>query len=94
MNFSQSPNDGISDSWFYKYVLGIILEHWPGFEKFTIHPVIMNELNFAQGEYNSVKGMIRSAWKKETGFYFIKDHNTRKFTCHSLHSDKKCKKHN
>ena len=25
----------------------------------------MNELNFAEGEYYSVKGMIRSAWRKE-----------------------------
>jgi alpha-L-rhamnosidase len=68
MNSHNHPMMGSVDSWFYRYVLGIKPDiKGPGFEKFTIHPNIINELNYAEGEYNSVKGVIKSSWKKESG---------------------------
>ena len=68
MNSHNHPMMGSVGSWLYKYVLGILpdIEH-PGFEKFTIHPYLFKDLDSAEGEYNSVKGMIKSSWKKEKG---------------------------
>jgi len=68
MNSHNHPMMGSVGSWFYKYVLGILpdIDH-PGFQKFTIHPYIFNDLDFAEGEFNSVKGIIKSSWKKENG---------------------------
>jgi alpha-L-rhamnosidase len=68
MNSHNHPMMGSVDSWFYRYILGIKPDiGGPGFAKFTIHPYIINELNYAEGEYNSVKGVIRCSWKKESG---------------------------
>jgi alpha-L-rhamnosidase len=56
---------GSVGSWFYKYILGITpdVEH-PAFERFNIRPVIFDDLTFAEGELRTVKGAIKSAWKK------------------------------
>ena len=40
---------------------------YPGFEKFSIHPRIPSELDFAEGELHTVKGIIKSVWKKSGG---------------------------
>ena len=59
MNSLNHPMMGSVDSWFYKYVLGILPDiSGPGFEKFTIRPYIFNEIEFAEGEFNSIKGII------------------------------------
>jgi len=72
MNSHNHPMMGSVDSWFYKYILGILPDiSGPGFEKFTIHPIIPDDLKFAEGEFNSVKGKIKSAWKKEKGSIFL-----------------------
>jgi alpha-L-rhamnosidase len=65
MNSHNHPMMGSVDAWFYKYLLGIrsSFDH-PGFEQFTIKPVILPDLAFAEGELNTVKGVIKSAWKK------------------------------
>jgi alpha-L-rhamnosidase len=72
MNSHNHPMMGSVDSWFYKYILGILpdIDH-PGFEKFTIHPLVFDELKFAEGELNTVKGLIKSAWRKESGSFFL-----------------------
>lgn len=68
MNSLNHPMMGSVDSWFYKYILGILPDaKGAGFEKFSIHPIIFNDLNFAEGEFSSVKGIIKSAWRKESG---------------------------
>ncbi|MDR0714696.1 MAG: glycoside hydrolase family 78 protein [Bacteroidales bacterium] len=65
MNSHNHPMMGSVGSWFYKYVLGIRSDfERPGFEQFIIKPVIFNDLTFAEGELNTVKGIIGSAWKK------------------------------
>lgn len=72
MNSHNHPMMGSVGSWFYKYVLGILPDiDNPGFEKFTIHPVIFNELDFAEGKYQSIKGMIKCSWRKEEGSMFL-----------------------
>ena len=69
MNSHNHPMMGSVGSWMYKYLLGIIPDiNYPGFEKFIIRPYIVKDLQFAQGEYKSVKGTIKSAWKKQNGF--------------------------
>ncbi len=66
MNSHNHPMMGSVDSWFYKYILGILPDiQGPGFEKFTIRPVILDDLDFVEGELNTVKGKIKTAWKKE-----------------------------
>ena len=68
MNSHNHPMMGSVGSWLYKYLLGILpdIEH-PGFEKFTIRPYILKDLQFASGEYKSVKGLVKSGWKKNNG---------------------------
>lgn len=65
MNSHNHPMMGSVGSWFFKYILGILPDlDGPGFEKFMIKPYIFNELDFAEGEFNSVKGSIKVAWRK------------------------------
>ena len=65
MNSLNHPMMGSVDTWFYKYILGILPDITAaGFENFTIHPLIPKDLDFASGELNTVKGLIKSAWKK------------------------------
>ncbi|MGN6291818.1 MAG: family 78 glycoside hydrolase catalytic domain [Chitinophagaceae bacterium] len=68
MNSHNHPMMGSVGSWLYKYILGILPDlSSPGFDKFIIHPYILTDLQFASGEYRSVKGLIRSSWKKSKG---------------------------
>lgn len=69
MNSHNHPMMGSVGSWLYKYITGIVpdIEH-PGFEKFTLHPYIIKDLDHAEASYQSVKGEIRSAWKKTKGY--------------------------
>ncbi len=68
MNSHNHPMMGSADSWFYKYVLGINPEiNYPAFQKFIVRPIIFNELDFAEGELKTVKGIIKVAWKKKDG---------------------------
>ena len=66
MNSHNHPMMGSVGSWFYKYLLGIVpeFEH-PGFEEFTIRPYMPQELTFAKGSLETVKGTIKVSWKKE-----------------------------
>jgi alpha-L-rhamnosidase len=66
MNSHNHPMMGSVGSWFYKYVIGITPDmHHPGFSQFVIRPVIFDELKFAEGELNTVKGLIKCAWRKQ-----------------------------
>jgi alpha-L-rhamnosidase len=72
MNSLNHPMMGSVDSWFYKYILGIIPDITkPGFEDFSIHPYVINDLDSAAGELNTVKGVIKSAWKKAHGSFYL-----------------------
>jgi alpha-L-rhamnosidase len=72
MNSLDHPMMGSVYSWFYKYCLGILPDaQYPGFGRFTIRPSIFKDLNSADGEFASVKGAIKSAWRKENGFFYL-----------------------
>ena len=72
MNSLDHPMMGSVDSWFYKYCLGILPDaQHPGFEKFTIRPSIFKDLNSADGDFASIKGMIKTAWEKDGGYFYL-----------------------
>jgi alpha-L-rhamnosidase len=65
MNSHNHPMMGSAGSWFYKYILGIVPDFdYPGFERFSIKPFIIRDLDFAEGEFNTIKGKIKTAWSK------------------------------
>jgi len=66
MNSHNHPMMGSVGSWFYKYVIGINPDsQYPGFKQFVIKPYVFNDLTFVEGELNTVKGVIKSAWHKQ-----------------------------
>jgi alpha-L-rhamnosidase len=72
MNSHNHPMMGSVGSWFYKYILGITPEFdYPGFERFTVKPYIMNGLDFAEGELETIKGTIKTKWKKEGNLFTL-----------------------
>jgi len=72
MNSHNHPMMGSIGSWFYKYILGIVPDiNHPGFEHFKIHPYIFKDLTYAEGEIKSVRGIIKSAWKKDEKFVYL-----------------------
>lgn len=72
MNSHNHPMMGSIGSWFYKYAIGITpLAGSNAFESLIIKPIIFKELDFASGAYHSVKGIIKSAWRKEEGYLLI-----------------------
>lgn len=72
MNSHNHPMMSSVGSWFYKYLVGIIPDiSGKGFEKFTIHPYIIDDLEFVEGEYKSVKGIIKSTWKKHESTLYL-----------------------
>lgn len=72
MNSHNHPMMGSVDSWFYKYVLGIVPDiDGPGFEKLTIRPCVIADLDSAEGEVNTVKGPVKCSWKKENGSFLL-----------------------
>ncbi len=58
------PMFGSVDEWLYRSLLGINAAA-PGFEKIRIKPQPAGDLSWAKGDYYSVKGLIKSSWKKE-----------------------------
>lgn len=65
--FSQNhPMFGSINEWFYRSLLGINSAK-AGFERITIKPQPANDLMWAKGSYNSVRGKISSSWRIENG---------------------------
>lgn len=78
MNYSTLPEDwgsksslnhvflGDISAWMMNWLAGIRYdEAAPGFRRIEITPCFVKELDWAKGEYHSVKGLIRSEWKRE-----------------------------
>ena len=62
------PLGGGLGQWFYYALAGIRPDpDGPGFKKIIIKPDMVTGLTHASGEYRSVYGLIRSAWKREEG---------------------------
>jgi alpha-L-rhamnosidase len=60
------PMFGSIDEWFYRSLLGINATS-PGFASLRIQPQPVADLTYAKGFYRSVRGEIRSSWRKENG---------------------------
>jgi alpha-L-rhamnosidase len=57
---------GAVGEWMYRTILGINLdESQPAYKHFEIHPQPGGGVTWAKGSYNSIRGMISSAWKQE-----------------------------
>jgi alpha-L-rhamnosidase len=64
---------GSIDAWFYKYLAGIQLdEENPAYSSFTIKPLLLKGLDFANAKLETIKGTVSSSWKKEAGNLTIK----------------------
>jgi alpha-L-rhamnosidase len=57
---------GHAEEWFYRG-LGGISPAAPGFRQITIKPAVVGDLTSAQAAYESVRGRIRCAWRRESG---------------------------
>lgn len=59
---------GDVSAWMYNYLAGINFDPGqPGFSHFIVRPCFVKDLQWVKGEYNSVKGLIRSEWKRQDG---------------------------
>lgn len=57
---------GDISAWMYNVLAGINLDkEQPGFENIIIKPYFVKDLEWVKGEYNSVRGIIKSEWKRE-----------------------------
>jgi len=57
---------GDISAWMYNILAGINLDKEnPGFQNIIIRPYFVKELDWVNGEYNSVRGLIKSEWKRE-----------------------------
>ena len=62
MDSFDHANFGTCVEWFYRGILGIDLLQ-PGFKQILIAPQIGGGLTWAQGSYDSIQGIIASAWQ-------------------------------
>jgi len=71
---AQMPSLGGSCvGWLYRGVLGIRGDlNAPGFKHFVIKPEPMDEVTWAKGHYDSIRGRIVSDWKIEGGTFTLK----------------------
>lgn len=59
---------GAVAEWMYRNILGINPDpDAPGYAHFTLRPLPGGGLTWAEGSYDSIKGEIKSSWKKEKG---------------------------
>ena len=57
---------GDISAWMYNTLAGINLDKdQPGFQNVIIRPHFVKDLQWVKGEYNSVRGLIKSEWKRE-----------------------------
>lgn len=57
---------GDVSAWMYNYLAGINFDaDQPGFKHIVIRPYFVKDLQWVKGEYQSVKGLIRSEWKRD-----------------------------
>ncbi|CAN5732509.1 glycoside hydrolase family 78 protein [soil metagenome] len=64
------PMFGSVDEWFYRSLLGINPAA-PGFEKIIIKPQVPQQLEWAKGNYHSIRGNITSDWKKTPAGFLL-----------------------
>ena len=65
------PMQGGFDGWFYEGIAGIApVEENPGFATIRFEPLLVDYLDWAEASFESVRGTIKSAWKKENGKFY------------------------
>jgi alpha-L-rhamnosidase len=64
------PMFGSIDEWFYRSLLGINAGS-PGFGNIIIKPQPVDGLSWAKGAYRSIRGLIKSSWKKEANRFIL-----------------------
>jgi len=64
------PMFGSIEEWFYRSLLGINAAA-PGFKKIVIKPQPAGDLTWAKGSYQSIRGEIKSEWKKEVNSFSL-----------------------
>jgi alpha-L-rhamnosidase len=63
---------GHIQEWFLGWVAGIRPDSAAsGFRRFVIDPHPVGDLTWARGEYDSIRGMIRSDWRKSNGVFTL-----------------------
>ncbi|WP_372905316.1 family 78 glycoside hydrolase catalytic domain [Rhodohalobacter sp.] len=56
---------GSIDEWFYKAIVGIRPDHEkPGFKNIIIKPEFIDDLDWAEGSYDTWRGTVKSEWEK------------------------------
>ncbi len=64
------PMFGSIDEWFYRSLAGINAAA-PGFRKIIIKPQPAGDIVWAKGSYRSVRGLIKSEWKKDAKQFLL-----------------------
>lgn len=68
MDSFDHPMFGSYDAFFYHFLAGIrIDDDAVACDKVTVHPVIADSLDFARASFDTVRGEIRSGWRREDG---------------------------
>lgn len=68
MNSHNHPMMGSIGSWLYKVLAGInVAPDTAGFDRFQIRPIFVAGLDHVAAEHTSVRGTVRSAWRREGG---------------------------
>lgn len=63
---------GQIEEWFYESLAGIRPDfEAPGFKHFFVAPSPLGDLKYVTASYNSVYGLVESAWKKDNGIFSI-----------------------
>jgi alpha-L-rhamnosidase len=64
---------GSISQWFYNWLGGIqAAPEALGFDKVIIRPQVIDDLQWVECSYNSVRGKIESSWHKKEGSIFFK----------------------
>ena len=67
------PMFGSVSEWFYKWVAGIQADSSAvGFDKITIRPQLISDVNWVKAHYKSVNGPIKSEWKHDEETFNLK----------------------
>jgi alpha-L-rhamnosidase len=57
---------GTIDAWFYKVLAGINIDpSHPGFQRFTIKPYVIGDLDHVSASVQTIRGLVSSSWRKE-----------------------------
>lgn len=62
---------GSIDEWFYQYVAGIREPAEPGFKQVEVAPLVVDDMEWAEGRTDTVQGVIESRWEQSTGGLYL-----------------------